>query len=300
MNRGEGIYANMPVSDYFADPTPAPSLNQSLVKIILDKSPLHAWYAHPRLNPDFVRDEDRKYDVANIAHMLLIGRGRELVILPHEDWRTKEAKALRDEATAQNKLAVLGKHYELADRMVRSARQQLEQRDYPQLFSDQHGDGEAVLIWSEKSIWCRQMIDWLAHDYLIVTDYKTTQESAAPHTLARKMAADGWHIQAAMAERGLAHLDPKNIGRRRYLFVVQEVTSPYLLNVVEMSEAALTMGRKQLRAGIDVWKRCIETNYFSGYPLQTIVPDFPEWAEAQWLDREQTEFDDARNVLMAG
>jgi hypothetical protein len=47
------------------------------------------------------------------------------------------------------------------------------------------------------------MIDWLSDDRLIFADYKTTDESAAPAALARKMVNDGWHIQAAMGERGL-------------------------------------------------------------------------------------------------
>jgi hypothetical protein len=40
------------------------------------------------------------------------------------------------------------------------------------------------------------------------------------------MVNDGWHIQAAMGERGLDAIDPRNAGRRRFLFVVQEAPFP--------------------------------------------------------------------------
>ena len=146
------------------------------------------------------------------------------------------------------------------------------------------------MMWQEDTIWCRQMLDWVSTGRLIVADYKTTQESAAPHTLARKMAADGWAIQAAMAERGLAILDPDNIGRRSYLFVVQEAYVPYCLNVVEISESALTMGRKMLDRAVSIWTECVTQRRWPGYPLVTIVPDFPPWAEAEWLGREETEW----------
>jgi len=302
MTHNAGLFANMSTAEYFADPAPQPSLTQSLVKTLLDRSPLHAWYAHPRLNPDFMRDEDTKYDIGNIAHRLILGRGRELVVLSDfDDWRKKEAQQARATAQAEGRLAVLGKHYATADRMVRAAQEALERRDMPDIFGEDHGDAELCAIWQEGKTWCRQLMDWLSADRLTFADYKTTLESAAPHALARKMVNDGWHIQAAMAERALAKLDPSNIGRRRYLFVVQEAQLPYALSVVELSETALTMGRKQLDAGLKLWTRCLFTDYWPGYPLQTIVPEFPEWAEAQWLDREVNEFAPVLgNVLEAG
>ena len=303
MTLDAGLYTDLSTADYFADPAPTASLTQSLVKTILNQSPLHAWYAHPRLNPDFVRDEDTAYDVPNIAHRLILGRGRELVVLDQfNDWRTNAAKEARAEALAEGKLAVLGKHYATAERMVRAADEALAIRGLKEMFHVEHGDAEVCAVWQEGKTWCRQLIDWLSHDQLIFADYKTTLESAAPHTLARKMVNDGWHIQAAMAERALAKLDVRNVGRRRYYFVVQEAFVPYALSVVELPETALTMGRKQLDAGIKLWTRCLFTDHWPGYPLQTIVPDFPEWAEAQWLDREVNEFAPrfVENALEAG
>lgn len=291
-----GIYDGLSTRDYFSDPCVAPSLTQSIAKILIDRSPLHAWTAHPRLNPDYQADDDTKYDVGNIAHTLLIGRGKEIEVIDFDDWRTKAAKKAREIAGQLGKLAVLGKTYAKADRLVRAAREQLELRQEPLLFKT--GMGEAVLIWNEKDIWFRQMVDWITHDHLTFCDFKTTDESAAPHALARKMVNDGWHIQAAMAERGLAMLHPEGVGRRRYLFVVQETQPPYALNIVELAEGPMTMGRKMLDVAARKWRHCMTANHWPGYPLQKIVPDFPDWAESQWLDREQTEF--ASNVLTAG
>jgi hypothetical protein len=110
-------------------PCPAPSLTQSVAKILLEKSPLHAWHAHPRLNPDYQHDDATKFDIGNIAHKMLLGRGKEIVVLEDfDDWRTKAAKEAREEAAAAGKLAVLGKHAARADRMVNAAREQLELR----------------------------------------------------------------------------------------------------------------------------------------------------------------------------
>lgn len=294
-----GIYLDVASADYFADPLPKPSFSQSIGKIMLAKSALHAWYAHSRLNPDFVHDDDKKYDIGNIAHSLIIGRGKEIeVIKGYDDWRTNAAKQAREAAAASGKLGVLPKHHTLATRMVTSALAQLQLRGLDSLFKI--GDGEVVVAWEERGIWLRQMIDWLAPDRLIFADYKTTAESAAPQDLARKLVNDGWHIQAAMGERGLNVLHPQGAGKRRYFFVVQEIEPPYCLNVVEISEAALTLGRKQLDMAIDKWRMCMAADLWPGYPLEIVKPEIPGWFEQQWLNREVEASERPENVLMAG
>src|SRR5262245_44641936 len=112
-----GIYFDFPTAAYFADPCPAPSLTQSIAKILLERSPLHAWHAHPRLNPDYKPDDDTKFDIGNVAHKLMIGRGKDIEQLPekYEDWRTKDAKQWREAAASQGKLAVLGHQYQRAE-----------------------------------------------------------------------------------------------------------------------------------------------------------------------------------------
>jgi hypothetical protein len=283
-----GIFKDFPEGDYFADPCPRPSITQSLAKIILEKSPLHAWYEHPRLNPDYHHDDDRKFDIGNIAHALMLGRGKKIVVLhDFDDWRTKEAKSQRDKAAAEGKLAVLGKHFAKADRMVKAAREQLENVVCPSLFDDD-GSSEVVIAWEENGNWRRQMIDWLSRDTMIFADYKTTDMSAAPSNVGRMMVSAGWPIQAAMAWRGLYALDEdKGEGaHREFYFVVQETEVPYALTVVSMSVEAMTMGSKMLEKATSTWDVCLSHNHFPGYPRDVCVPEFPTWAEQQWLNRE--------------
>jgi hypothetical protein len=292
-----GIFTDVLPAAYFADLCPRPSLTQSVAKLLLDRSPLHAWYAHPKLNPDYVRNEETKFDLGNTAHQLLIGRGRDVMALPYNDWRSGKAKQAREEASLMGKLAVLEHQYERARNMVVAAREQLDDRGLDDLFWD--GDGEVVAAWNEGEIWLRQMIDWLTPGNLTMADYKTTGESAAPQALARKMVNDGWHIQAAMAERGLDVLDAKSAGRRRYLFVVQEDTRPYALTVVEISESVMTLGRKMLQFAVRIWTHCMQQNIWPDYPHEVQRPEFPGWAETQWLDREMAA-QRPNDLIMAG
>lgn len=294
-----GIHLNMSTDAYFRDPCKSPSLTQSIAKILLDRSPLHAWHAHPRLNPDWLADDPTKFDVGNVAHKLMIGRGKEIMVLDKfDDWRTTESKELRADALAAGKNAVLGKTFARADRMVRAAREQLLLRGLD-LFRDGEGDGEVVLVWEEGGMWLRQMVDWLTTDRMIFADYKTTDMSAAPHGLGRMMVNAGWPIQAAMGEWGLNNL--AGHAPRRFLFIVQETQHPYCLSAVEMSEAAVTMGRKQLSAAFNIWTRCVTRDCWPGYPIDIVVPEYPGYAETHWLEREALEFpNQSSDLIMAG
>lgn len=286
-----GFYPHMSAGDYHADPCPEPSLTQSIAKLLLERSPLHAWHAHPRLNPAFAREEPTKFDVANVAHKLLLGRGKDVAVIDAADWRTKAAREERDSAIASGRLPILAEQYERAEMMVYCARDQISAAGLGDVFSS--GDGEMVIAWQDgDGLWQRAMIDWLSHDRRLVLDYKTTLASAAPHAIPTKMAADGWCIQAAQHEAGLDALEPESAGRRRHIFVCQEATEPYALSIVEIPEAALTIGRKQLAVARDIWSACSRAGIWPGYPRGVIRPAYPEWAESRWIDREIDEFAD--------
>ena len=282
-----GFYRNVNSEDYFADPAPVPSLSQSIAKLLIDHSPLHAWTCHPRLNPDWAPDTEKKFDLGNAAHKLLIGAGKNIAVLEYDNYLTKAAKADRDAAIAEGKSPILGHQFARADRMVKAAREQLELRAGElqcRLFDPEIGAGEAVIVWREGEIWARQMLDWLSDDHNVYADYKTTAESAAPHSLPRKVSSDGWYIQAAMAERGLNNLENNN-PIRHYFFVVQEIEPPYCLSVAEIDEDWLQKGREQLAYAFALWEACIKNNLWPGYPLNVIHPAIPPWFENEWLAR---------------
>lgn len=288
-----GIYRGMASADYFADPAPEPSLSQSIAKIIIDRSPLHGKFEHPRLSPPSPQDEEfERYDkakaIGNAAHKIILGRGKDLEIIQSNDFRNKAAKDARDTAYLCGKEPVLEKHLASATDMVAAALSQLERHEASDAFTN--GAGEVVLIWEEDGIWFRQMLDWLHDDLRTMDDYKSTGMSAAPHTLGMMMVNAGWDVQAAMAERGLNALDPAGAGRRRFRFFPQEQYAPYALAVAQMGEAAMTMGRKKLQVAVDIWRVCSETGHWPGYTRHTIIPEYPGFKENQWLEREITEF----------
>lgn len=294
-----GIYRGVSEADYRSDPCPTPSLTQSLCKILIERSPQHAWTECPRLNPQYEYDDDTKYDIGNVAHRLILGRGKEIEPIDFADWRTNAAKLKREEAAEAGKIAVLMKDFERASDMVAAAWSQLKRHEDHDAFTN--GAGEVMIAWQEDGIWFRSLIDWLHDDLRTVDDFKSSGMSMAPHVIGLRAEAAGWHVQAAFIERGLDILDEAGTGRRRYRFIGQETDKPHALSVMHMNEYWLTMGRKKVEAGIGLWRTAIENNYWRNYGTRAVVPDYPGFKEKQWLDREMSgEFEQDTKLIMAG
>lgn len=289
-----GIYPGFPIDAYFGDPCPTPSFTQSLAKLIIERSPMHAKIAHPRLVPPELEDEPaEKYSAAqaigNMVHMSMIGRGKEVAVGDYDSWRSDKAKAFRAEAEAAGKTVILYKHSLRAHSMVLAIRLRLGQAELDGAFRD--GDGEVVVAWQEDGFWFRTLIDWMESPALLY-DLKTTGLSCAPHSIGRMIESAGWHIQAAMHERALDAVDPDNAGRRKFRFIAVENEPPFALTPVELDEHWLTLGRKQLAYAIAAWKTAMARNQWPAYPTRLIVPEYPSYREQQWLDREERQQDE--------
>ena len=278
-----GIYLDVATADYFGDPCPVPSLTQSIAKILLDRSPKHAWLAHPALNPNWERHEATKFDIGNTGHSLLIGRGKALEVIDADDWRTKAAKEQREQAELAGKLGILRHQYDQAAEMVLSARLQLSAfSDLPGAFTDGHG--EVVIAAEVDGVWLRSMVDWMV-DPTHLYDYKTTDLTANPERIPYIMAGAGWDIQAAIQERIFDAIDPAGQGRRHHYFICQETDEPFAVVPSELPESVMNIGRRKLDAAITIWRSCVTTGEWPMYPRKVQSPAYPAYAEAKWMER---------------
>lgn len=286
-----GLHA-LPIEDYHADPCPEPSLSYSTAKRLLTMSPFHAWFHHPRLNPECPRDESsRRLDLGTIAHALLIGQGRTIEPIDAADYRGKAAQEQRDRARAAGRTPVLLPDLDKALAMADAARRQLAMiAGCAHLFDPARGDGEATIVWQEDSrddqVWCRARLDWLPQDLETFVDYKTTIGCAHPDGLGRRLADMSYEVQAAFYELAVCSLDPDLRGRVRPIFVFQEVDPPYGLSAVMLDEAALTIGRRKVERAIATWAACLKTNTWPWYPTIVTPVSLPAYAIGQWEERE--------------
>lgn len=285
-----GIYT-IPAIDYHDDPCDEPSLSSGIAGLLANRTPWHAWTAHPRLNPDYRRDHEDRFDLGTAAHELLLeprDPAEVMVIVDADSWRSKDAKAARENAREEGKTALLAKQVEEVVAMLTACRVQLKQLDVdPPVLTD--GKPEQTMIWQESGVTCRAMCDWLRDDRRGICDYKTTSASADPGKWVRTMLGIGGDVQAAFYLRGLEHLTGGLTGPAEFRFVVQETYPPYALSVVGLEPAMLELANAKIDYAIAAWRKCLDSGQWPGYPTRMAYPELPAYDEAAWLKKEARE-----------
>lgn len=279
MSLPHGIH-DIAAAEYHSDPCETPSLSASVAKILVEKSPLHAWCAHPRLNPNYKPEESETFDYGTAAHaMLLEGRRSGLRVVEADDWRTKGAREQREIARAEGKTPILARQLSNVERMVLAAKAKVHQSELAGIF--EQGKPEQTLIWREGKVWCRARLDWLTHKFVVDTlDYKTTQ-NAEPGAFCRSLWGLGYDVQEAFYRRGLRALgrpDP------RFVFLAQEVEPPFACSLISLDPQSQAIGDAKVEEAIRLWGRCLEADKWPGYPTQIAYSDAPAYQTARWLE----------------
>jgi hypothetical protein len=278
-----GIY-NIMSTAYHADPCPTPSLSSSVARVLLDRSPRHAWMQHPRLNPAFVPEQRREFDLGSAAHAHLFGDDAAYELVDAENYRTRAAQEARDAIYAAGKTPLLPHQAVTVDAMVRAARAQLDRHsEAPEAFREDMGTPEQTVAWLDGGIWCRARIDWLPLGGNVVYDYKTTGGSAHPDEWGRRLFDGGYDIQAAFYLRGLRAVEGREC---HFRFVVQEVEPPYALSVIAITPASLAMAERKVVEAIAWWRWCLDKGVWPGYPGRVAYVETPPWVEKRWLEHE--------------
>lgn len=279
-----GELLTVPASVYHADEvTDGPTLSASVAKVLLNQSPRHAWTKHPRLNPDYKRDDDPKYDVGNIFHAVFL-EGRDVVEpLAFTDWRTNVAKEMREEARAAGKIPLLTAQWQEVQAMLNAVRAQLPMLAI-EMFTD--GQPEVPVTWEDDGVTCRALIDWLRDDYTAIHDVKTTSRSADPESWKRTLFSIGADVQVAMnkrAVRAATGVDPD------FVFLVCETQPPYAIKPVRLAASALAVAEDKVNWALKTWRQCLESGDWPAYDGDVYEVEVFPWDEARWLEKTWVE-----------
>ena len=295
-----GIYFDIDEKRYHSDDLcEQPSLSASLVQVLDESTPLHAWTQHPRLNPACEPDSNADMDRGSVAHVITLGRGKLIDVIEADSWRTKDAQTKRDLSRKAGRIPILAKDKMDAIRMSNAARAQLDAiPDCKHVFQEGHGAAEVVLVAKDPStgIYMRSMVDWLANDG-DAWDLKTGRSSANPLAAGRRAADAGWDIKAAFYLRMLRMLD---IDCRHFRFIGQENFPPYALSVVELDAEAISIGNRKVERAIHTYAHCLKTGVWPAYPPMVHRIELPSYQLARAEEREvfarMTEEDVKRSV----
>lgn len=277
-----GIH-QMSMADYLADPCPEPSFTSSAANAIISRSPLHAWHEHPRLNPGHTEEHRKAMDIGTAVHsMFLQNDESQFVIIERDDYKTKDARVERDLAYLDNKVPLLRKQYEQAEEIAGASTKAWIASE----LVDVSTTVEQTVLWTEgetSKLWCRSRPDLIADDHTIIVNYKTTATNAEPDSFGGGyLIRGGYHVQAYHHIRGievLTGIQPK------YIWMVQEIEPPYACSFIGMSPSLQAFAEAQWSHAMSIWRDCMMSGEWPGYPSQVCWIEAPAWAAKRWCER---------------
>ena len=271
----DGLYGDISDTEYHAD---RGSLSSSGAHKLLPPS-CPALFLWEQLHG---RKPKPQYDFGHAAHKFVLGEGEEIAPVYADDWRTKEAKAQRDQAHAEGKIPLLKT---AVDTALEMANKVMAHPLAAALLAE--GSPELSGYWHdvETGVRLRFRPDWLtelASGRIACVDVKTSQ-SASPQDFSSSAAKFGYAFQNAWYVEGLRALEISD--DPIFLFVIADKNPPHLVSVVALDDDAVAYGRRQMRRAIDTYAKCVAADDWPGYPATVHTVGLPRWAYYQ----EETE-----------
>ncbi len=276
------LYPSMSVETYYADPCPAPSLNQSLIPSLLFRSAYHAAYDHPRLNPYGPADIGGKAQfLGSAVHRLALGKGAEISPIRYSDYTSSAAREARDLAVANGRIPILERELVKARDLAAIVRDQIEEE-----LGGEPYDTEVVMVWQESTrygpIWCRGMLDVWCATKSVALDVKCLRIDATPEAFGRTMAQSGYDIQAVHYTRGLHQLVKAGCD---FANLVVESTPPHGAAAFRPDEPSLAIAERQVAEAYELWAKCVHEWSFPSYPRGIRSVSSPAWHQKQIMER---------------
>lgn len=265
-----GIYPDLDETTYHQDPVPEGSLSASGAKKILE--------APAKFNHDRVNGQEHKdvFDFGTAAHAAVLGVG-DVVVLEFDNWKSGAAQQAKTDVRLDGATPILAKDWAIVEAMAAAIR---EHPIASALLKPGSGRPEVSMFWRE-DIWKRSRPDWLPNEgkgRLVIPDYKTTTD-ASLRGFEKSIVNFGYHQQADWYLDGARVL--LDADDAAFLFVAQEKTAPYLVNVIELSTELRTIGRQRNDRAVHVYQRCMETGIWPGFPEVVHRAIAPAWATYQ-------------------
>jgi hypothetical protein len=262
-----GLVLGLPAPQYHA----RPALSAGGAVTLVEKCPAAYWHSSPH-NPAATSEHRAIFDVGTAAHYAVLEPDvyeTRVVELPFDDYRTKEARELREAAWAEGKTPLLRGD---VDRVVTMRAAIHAHPIAAKAFA--HGDPEVSFFWVDRETGaeCKARADWLPRSRRYIVDLKTGA-SAHPRAFERLAVNLGHFQRAAWYVDGLKAITGETAA---YWFVLVERDTPHLVSVCTLDDEALAWGRRLNAAAMASYVRCLERGEWPGYR----PPDSPDQDKA--------------------
>ena len=268
MINSPGIY-DIAESAYHADPVETPSLTSSVADILMNTSPLHAWYAHPRLGGTYDDNSNRNMDLGSAIHDALLMDMSKVDLIPYDNWRTQDARDMKINAYKNDRIPLLEKDIEFVNKVYEKHKNHFKSMD-----------NEKVYVWSEEydryglcapgttgkyKIWCRSRIDSVDHGSRCIVDLKTTAIALSDWSRTR---AIHYLMQVGMYRRALWNAHEDEYG---FFFAVIENYEPYEIKMFGLDGMLIKLADDLANEACRRWSK-LDTSDIKGWHGYALGP----------------------------
>lgn len=266
----EGIVYGMPSAEYHAHR----SLSATGAKTIVLDSPAH--YKWEVLDGN--RQHKPAFNIGTAVHAEVLGTDDGIDVLDFDSWRTKAAQAARDESHGAGRTPVLASDVAL----IHGMRDSVLQHPLARKIFEREGNAEVSLFAEHMGVPIRCRFDYLPDEGGIVVDLKTTGTKASPAAFRRAANDYGYHIARAHYLDVLKRVTGRDA---EMLFIVVEKAPPHLVAVHQLNADFARIGEDYSLEARDIYKRCVETGEWPGYPNEISLLEPPMHAVYEHIDR---------------
>lgn len=266
----EGIVYDMPSNDYHAHK----SLSATGAKtLVLDSPAQYKWEVI-----DGNREHKQHFNIGAAVHAEVLGVDDGIDALDFDSWRTNASKEARDESYAAGRTPILVKDLE----PIHGMRDAVLMHPLARKLFEREGHAEVSLFSEHMGVPIRCRFDYLPDEGGIVADLKTTGTKASPTAFRRAASEHGYHIARAHYLDVLKRVTGRDA---EMLFIVVEKAPPYLVAVHQLNADFARIGEDYSLEARDIYKRCMETGEWPGYPEQINLLEPPMHAVYEHIDR---------------
>lgn len=281
------LIPNLPMDQYVIDEVGAPvaTLNSGTANLILNRSPLHAWWNHPKLNPQWEQKNSEAFDLGAAMHEAFLEGKSRVVVCHYPDWRTGAARDERDDARERGLIPLLPPQALAVDLACTATEMAIATS--PDLQDLGPTLNEQTIVWQDPDtdVWCRSRPDMMTEDKTILLSYKTTSVPAEPQSFARTIVGFGYELQAVFEMQAVTALT--GVKPTHYIWVVQETTAPFAVSLIGLHPEMEAFGLDRMDSALARWKHSLERDYWPGYPSRICYTPPPPWAVTQFEERNE-------------
>lgn len=295
-----GIYPDVSDEMYHGDQmTTAPALSSTIARLVINRSPLHAWTAHPRLNPDFEPVDRKVFDIGRAAHRAVLGKGGDYAAIPegmlasNGAASTKAAREFIEDCRAEGltplKAAEVEQVETMADKLVRRLTEYGITLDpaFSEMTAIAEIDGVVCKARADNAPAAPLRIPGIPTPRKVLIDFKTI-EDASPEAARRSVENYGYDFQGCWYPEVWKAACGED---RDMLFVFQEKAAPnevaivHLLNEPGHSGDWFEDARAKTAAARARWSECLTSDRWPGYPNGIITLEARSFFRQSWQDR---------------